>query len=1083
VELLNQITEAIIGPIGMLVDPAQRIFLPGLVLSFGIAFLVLWRRRKHSRDGIASRLMGVIPASIYGHRSARLDYKLLFAKSLIRTLLIAPWLFSTYGLAVWTYTALHGHFGVASSTGLSTVQIVSLYTVCLFVAWDLSRYILHRLMHRIPCLWELHKVHHSAEVLTPFTLYRNHPIESLLYSLRGILVTGLMTGLFFYLFGDKALQMEFLGVNALGFVFSTIGSNLRHSHVWISYGPFLEKHIISPAQHQIHHSQNAEHFDRNFGTWLALWDRIGGSLYVTKGEEALELGLSSSEQNHDPHRLGSTLYQPMVAALRSLVSRKPMGGLLRSRALVGILFFGLVFVGTTNPVFAQQKDSAPIVIEIDDEDDESPKKIEKKGALVIDTVSIIGEREKVSRVAGSNTTIQKEALERFQHDDIHRVLEQAPGVYVRGEDGYGLRPNIGMRGASSDRSAKINLMEDGILIGPAPYSAPAAYYFPMMARIAGVEVFKGPSSIKYGPNTIGGALNFQTRPIPRHTTTYIDLAYGQHNVGRLHSYVGTSGNRWGFLLEGAHLQTDGFKTIDGGGDSGFMRDEIVARGRYHTNPAAAWFHQLDLRAGYSRERSNETYLGLTDDDFESTPYRRYAASQLGLMEWPRTEVRLGYTLSHEESLEFNLVGYRHDFTRNWRKLRSFRGGPAVKDILANPGTGQSAVYYAILTGQEDSSSSDQTLLIGSNDRTYVSQGVAFTGQWRPEGSRFFQQEISFGARLHTDHIERNHTDEGYSMIAGGLVRDETEQSTVTRNKGVAQSLALHLYDEIRVGELSFSPGFRAEFIRTNFEDFLADTKQSNSDTVLIPGVGIHYQASSWLGLLAGVHKGFSPVAPGQPDEVKPEQSINYEGGFRITSNQTRAEVVGFFNDYSNLTGECTFSSGCSDDLLNRQFNAGDVHVYGLETSLTQNFKGPGASRIWTSLFYTLTLSDFQSAFTSGNPLFGDVEKGDKLPYVPVHQGTVIAGLNWNPFEFNASMTYTGDMRDVAGQGSIESHELIAQHLVVDLSSSFQLSDGFRIYATAQNVLNSSYMVSRRPYGARPGKPFEILVGLKYDGSN
>ncbi len=120
------------------------------------------------------------------------------------------------------------------------------------------------------------------------------------------------------------------------------------------------------------------------------------------------------------------------------------------------------------------------------------------------------------RVAGSASVISKDELERNEHNDIHQILKGVPGVYAREEDGFGLRPNIGLRGVSPDRSSKVTLMEDGVLFGPAPYSAPAAYYFPMASRMVGVEVYKGPAAIRFGPNTIGGAVNLRTREVPTH---------------------------------------------------------------------------------------------------------------------------------------------------------------------------------------------------------------------------------------------------------------------------------------------------------------------------------------------------------------------------------------------------------------------------------------------------------------------------------------------------------------------------------------------------------------------------------------
>ncbi|MEQ9318151.1 MAG: TonB-dependent receptor plug domain-containing protein, partial [Polyangiaceae bacterium] len=165
-------------------------------------------------------------------------------------------------------------------------------------------------------------------------------------------------------------------------------------------------------------------------------------------------------------------------------------------------------------------------------------------------VSAFGTAREIKRVAGSAHRVDAEELERFEDDNIHNVLRRVPGVYVRGEDGYGLRPNIGLRGATARRSAKITLLEDGILFGPAPYSAPAAYYFPLTTRMNAIEVFKGPSALRHGPNTIGGAVNMVTRPIPWGHAFGADIALGTTAYGKGHAHYGFGDDHWGVLIEG-----------------------------------------------------------------------------------------------------------------------------------------------------------------------------------------------------------------------------------------------------------------------------------------------------------------------------------------------------------------------------------------------------------------------------------------------------------------------------------------------------------------------------------------------------
>ena len=147
----------------------------------------------------------------------------------------------------------------------------------------------------------------------------------------------------------------------------------------------------------------------------------------------------------------------------------------------------------------------------------------KEASDRIEQVLVIGTRD---TVPGSGTVLHTEELERFDYSDINQVMSSVPGIYIREEDGYGLRPNIGIRGAVAERSLKITIMEDGILIAPAPYSAPAAYYIPNISRISGVEVLKGPAAIQTGPHTVGGAINLVTREVPDKPLRELDLSYG-----------------------------------------------------------------------------------------------------------------------------------------------------------------------------------------------------------------------------------------------------------------------------------------------------------------------------------------------------------------------------------------------------------------------------------------------------------------------------------------------------------------------------------------------------------------------------
>ena len=1139
----DEILGALRQPLQALLDPGERIFGPFLLGSVFVTWVVMGLGA-----GTSALRRGLWSRKTWAHASSRADVTMLFVRALVGVVLRIPWLAGTAAAAFGVGMFLAQWLGPADVPAWRPGTISWVYSVVLFVAWDLSRFLLHWCFHRFPVLWGFHQVHHSAEVLTPLTLYRVHPVETVLYDLRGLITTALVTGIFLWAFRGSASEVQLLGVNVFGVAFNAAGANLRHSHVWLRFGR-LERWFLSPAQHQLHHARAIECQQSNYGTWLAVWDRMFGSWRPAPDLAPQNYGLSGA--NHRFDSVWSMLVGPVMGA----VGRVPAWGRTWLWPVVTVL--GLAAVprwaaardiapsrepsvpvvrdprapvpvpaptwpparsaqpqpdpsGQADQVPAADESSEEVVdfeLELPDETEAGPPVSGtadvvsdpavpgRDGAIeaeqdagdfdfVLDPISIVGTPEARAAIGGSVHHISEEELEHKEQDDVHRVLRDVPGVYMREEEGFGLRPNIGLRGASSDRSSKVTLMEDGILMAPAPYSAPAAYYFPLVTRVVGVEVFKGPAAIRHGPNTIGGAINLQTRQVPTESQGGLDAAVGMRGYGKLHGFWGASHKGFGVLLEGARLQSNGFKDLDGGGETGFGRNDAMVKARYASDPNRRWYHQVDVKGGFATERSYETYLGLTDEDFGTTPYRRYAGSQKGLMKWWRSAAEAGYFLARGTIFDLQVRAYRHDFHRAWRKFNGFRGAD-IGDVLGAPGMGQTAVYYRVLSGQEDSVGPEQALMVGTNDRRFEVTGGTVVTHWRPTW-RWLEQDIELGVRVHHDQIRRDHTEDAHLMVNGTLVPEGTETSTTTLNRASAVAGAFHLLDTIRIKWFSVVPGARVEIIETSFEDRLADESSSNLSAVFIPGVGLHAQATPWLGFLAGVHSGFSPVAPGQPDEVAPERSINYEAGARVDHPtrrvRTRAEAIGFFNDYSNMTSVCTFSSGCDEQQIDRQFNAGRVFVYGAELLLSEQVRLPRRHWIEANLTYTFTGSNFRTAFTSQNPQLADVTVGDSLPYVPEHLASFGLGGGGKIWGLFLSGSYVGEMRDEAGQGSIAPAERIPWYYVLDLSGQIAPTQRSLVYFTIQNLTDNTYMVSRRPFGARPGMPFQLMVGFKYQFS-
>ncbi|WP_019028554.1 sterol desaturase family protein [Colwellia piezophila] len=301
-----------------LFDANKRIFWLYLVAALLLAIPVFWQ--KYARFSLLAFLKFALPKRVYTHPSARHDYALLVINKFIKAALFPLVVITMAPVAMGVSSAIEYLFGYLEPIAFSTTAIIAIFTVLLFLFDDFTRFILHYLLHKIPVLWEFHKVHHSAKVLTPFTIYRSHPVESLLYAFRMTLTQGFVVGLCYYLFGPTLKMYDILGANALVFLFNFCGSNLRHSHIWLSWGDKIEKYFISPAQHQIHHSDNPKHFDTNFGSALAVWDRIFSCHIKASQVGKITYGISVHHQGHNS--LLQIYLEPFKKAAISLLPKR-----------------------------------------------------------------------------------------------------------------------------------------------------------------------------------------------------------------------------------------------------------------------------------------------------------------------------------------------------------------------------------------------------------------------------------------------------------------------------------------------------------------------------------------------------------------------------------------------------------------------------------------------------------------------------------------------------------------------------------------------------------------------------------------
>lgn len=289
------------------IDPSKRVFW-GFLLSSLVIAMVWCRFIRHQT--ISDSIQLIFSRTAWWSKSARADYKILLINGAINSIL-APKLLGQMTVALVIFQWLHDVFDGRPMAGslLPDWVVMVLFTLTLFVFDDLARYIVHRMLHRIPLLWSFHKVHHSATSLNPLTVYRVHPIEAVLFILRGSLVQGTCLTLFVFFFGEQVGLVTIIGANVLNFSFNVFGSNLRHSHVSIGFWYPVERIFISPAQHQIHHSVAVEHHDKNFGVALAVWDLIFGTHCYSNKDQEIEFGLTSSPA-HQRQSLKSIYLHP-----------------------------------------------------------------------------------------------------------------------------------------------------------------------------------------------------------------------------------------------------------------------------------------------------------------------------------------------------------------------------------------------------------------------------------------------------------------------------------------------------------------------------------------------------------------------------------------------------------------------------------------------------------------------------------------------------------------------------------------------------------------------------------------------------
>lgn len=721
---------------------------------------------------------------------------------------------------------------------------------------------------------------------------------------------------------------------------------------------------------------------------------------------------------------------------------------------------------------------------------------EKDTVSVLSEVIIIGERAK--SIPGSGQYISSQKLSMLNQPNVNQVLRMIPGVTVRDEEGFGLRPNIGLRGTPVNRSAKITLMEDGILIAPAPYADPAAYYFPTFIRMNGVEVLKGSSQIKYGPYTVGGAVNMLSTPIPSSFKGFAQVSYGSFNTNQQRVWIGDSRKNFDYVFEVNRFASNGFKQLDNGGNTGFERRDIMGKLRWHTDENASVPQYVTLKFLSFSEQGNEAYLGLTYEDYKANPLRRYAATQKDHIDMNRNDISLNYTILPARGLSISTTAYYSYTFRDWARVNTI-GGQGLNTILANP-TAQPTAYQ-IMIGKANGNIDYQ-----SAARTFYTQGVQANAQYVFDIGATIHK-IHLGVRYHTDKADRYSTRSTYAMNNGLMILTSAGvQGNAENQIRNANSLATYLSYDIIYKRLKISPGLRYEKINLEFQNYgnadagrlgTALRTATNDLSILLPGLGLNYEFSESMSAFAGVHKGFSP--PGMPSvtsaigQAKPEISMGYEVGYRFNKKGVNAQIAGFMNNYTNILGSDMVSTGGLG--TGDMFNAGKALIQGLEINLEYDFLSKGNPeaelKLPLGIAYTYTDARFKETFMGSGGDFGSgqINKGDWIPFTTPHSWTANIGIENNKFDVTLIGRYVGTTRTKPGQGDIVTPNdnvkyndvnAIGSFLIIDLSGNYKFTKNFTAFTMINNITNNRSIVANLPNGYRTNMPFALNLGIKVD---
>lgn len=683
---------------------------------------------------------------------------------------------------------------------------------------------------------------------------------------------------------------------------------------------------------------------------------------------------------------------------------------------------------------------------------------------------IYGQRNSTlfSGIPGSVSTINNIQLRRTQPLTGNEIIRKIPGIHALDEEGLGMRANFGIRGLDPSRSTKVLILEDGIPVSLNPYGEPELYYSPSIDRMAGVEVLKGSGQIMFGPQTIGGVINYITPDVPKERQINVGLrgGMGQYMSGNF-SY-GETFNNVGLLVSYSR------KSVENLGNLKLESNDLNIKLRFDLTEKS----HIITKAGYYSELSNATYVGLTQNMYESgmydqilSPHDRFAVN------------RLSGSVSHhyqiKPGMKLKSTAFAYTTSRNWQR--------------------QNFGYSSALNNQSGEIWGDTNITGGAiymldanthNDRSFNVKGAESNLDWVIKSKKGVVNRIHTGVRVMHE--------QAFDYRIDGTKADSRSGNIVNHDERNGTAFSAYAQDRIYLSKrFAVSIGVRAElyefgreiFRRTGVDTFIQSRSQMFA---LIPGVGVSYDIDEKLTVFSGIHRGFAAprikdaiANTGEVYQLDAELSWNSELGVRMNlSDYLSMEATAFNMDFSNQIIPVSEAAGGAGS---GQINGGATIHRGVELGFNIKLDKKLHSKLMASIDGSVT--KVQSEYSADRYKTVNNEtvniKGNRTPYSPdmLMNGGVNIGLEKGPM-LRVSSTYIGkqytdelnsELPSANGRiGAIDPFMILDASLIHELKKS-----GLLISVSCKNLTDNRTIVNRRPQGIRTHIPRMVTVGLNW----